>query len=124
MAKTQVQEPSTGLKFAVGVRRVVGAIPGQPDDEVTYEGGCSCRFRTSGWPKKAMAEERIAQHLAEHATAGTDEESLTPELHEFKRAVGYDVDVAEPPSLDPFAEDDEANPILTAAPADDETPEG
>lgn len=122
MAKTTVEAPN-GLRFVGATRRRVGAVPGQPEDEVTYEGGCSCSFRTSGWPRKAMAEERIAQHLEEHRTG---DGSATPELADFKRAVGYDVDVAEPPSLDPFGDDpDGENPILSASgdEADDDTTE-
>lgn len=125
MAKTQVQEPSTGLKFVGATRRQVGAVPGAPDDEVTYEGGCSCRFRTSGWPKKQMAEDRLAEHLREHAEAGNEDAFTTTELHEFKRAVGYDVDVAEAPSMDPFPDEGADNPILSVVadePADT-TPE-
>lgn len=119
MAKTKVQEPG-GLVFAFGTRRRVGAVPGQPDDQVTYEGGCSCGFRTSGWPKKGMAEERITQHAFEHETAGTDDQYTTPELVDYKQSVGYDVDVAEPPSTEPFDGDEDDNPVLTAT---DEAPD-
>lgn len=108
MAKTKVREPG-GLEFAGATRRLVGAIPGAPEDGVSYEGGCSCGFRTSGWAKQKDAQGRIDQHLEEHSTGG---ETLPQELSDYKREVGFDVDVAVPPVLDPFGDGD--NLVLSA----------
>lgn len=69
------QETADGLTYVLGVRK--------DEDTETYEGGCSCGFRTSNWPLKRQAEDRIEGHATEHLTA----EPMT-ELAEYMLAEG------------------------------------
>lgn len=34
----------------------------------THAGICACGYKTSGWPKRTIAAERIQQHRKEHQT--------------------------------------------------------
>lgn len=64
--RTKGLEHETGRQIVVGVRERPGETE---DDKPTYQGGCSCGFRTSNWPTKKIAQERIELHLIEHETA-------------------------------------------------------
>lgn len=88
---SKVREES-GREFVYDVRR-------DPTNTETWEGGCTCGFRSSGWPTKKMATERIEGHAAEHASGVPAEE-----LVDFKSAVGWDQDYAPAPPTDPFQE--------------------
>ncbi|HXH59088.1 hypothetical protein [Iamia sp.] len=71
-----------GIPRVVGVRKTAGD---------TYDGACSCGFRSSGWPKRGQAEERIEQHVTEHGTG-----DAAPELVEHLRATGLSLQTLEP----------------------------
>ena len=43
------------------------------DEDDTYYGVCACKFLTIGWPTKKLAQARLDEHNAEHASAQPDE---------------------------------------------------
>lgn len=38
------------------------------DGTPVYDAGCTCGFKTAGWPRKKDATSRITEHQAEHVT--------------------------------------------------------
>lgn len=43
-------------------------VPVDGDDGRSYDGQCACGFVTAGWPQKKLAQARLDEHTAEHAT--------------------------------------------------------
>jgi hypothetical protein len=99
-----VIEGVDGITHRLGVRKYDAQvrIDGEVQTEEQWEGGCTCGFRTSGWPTRTLAEDRIEEHGHEHENG---EDALTSELAAFKEATGYDTGVNTPPPTDPFTEE-------------------
>lgn len=68
-AATAADDPrrEAALKLQTLVQRDTVTVAGG-DERGYWDFFCECGFLSQGWPKKALAEARGAQHVEEHAT--------------------------------------------------------
>lgn len=73
------------------------------DDATTvYDGGCTCGFRTLGWPRKKDAQARINEHRAEHQSG-----EPVRELVVVNKSVGLTGPIRKAADIPIFDDDDD-----------------